>query len=94
MNENLLNFLSRFSDHLDCRSSSKPPMGKSNKKDKRKRTYDEDDELDPMDPSSYSDAPRGGWYVFWGSVLLAVYCLFFRYVVSHFTDLRSSEVIN
>jgi hypothetical protein len=19
--------------------------------------------LDPMDPSSYSDAPRGGWYV-------------------------------
>lgn len=45
------------------RSSFKPPMSKSNKKDKRKRTYDEDDELDPMDPSSYSDAPRGGWVV-------------------------------
>ncbi|XP_009785853.1 uncharacterized protein [Nicotiana sylvestris] len=45
------------------RSSFKPPMGKSNKKDKRKRTHDEDDELDPMDPSSYSDAPRGGWVV-------------------------------
>ena len=34
--------------------------GKSNPK---KRTYSEDEELDPMDPSSYSDAPRGGWYV-------------------------------
>ncbi|XP_059280252.1 uncharacterized protein LOC132034050 [Lycium ferocissimum] len=45
------------------RSTFKPPMSKSNKKDKRKRTYDEDDELDPMDPSSYSDAPRGGWVV-------------------------------
>ncbi|KAJ8541620.1 hypothetical protein K7X08_002436 [Anisodus acutangulus] len=45
------------------RSSFKPPMSKSNKKDKRKRTYDEDDELDPMDPSSYSNAPRGGWVV-------------------------------
>ncbi|KAK4340990.1 hypothetical protein RND71_039491 [Anisodus tanguticus] len=44
-------------------SSFKPPMSKSNKKDKRKRTYEEDDELDPMDPSSYSDAPRGGWVV-------------------------------
>ncbi|KAG5592512.1 hypothetical protein H5410_043026 [Solanum commersonii] len=31
----------------DCRSSFKPPMSKSNKKDKRKRTNDEDDELDP-----------------------------------------------
>ncbi|KAJ1436062.1 hypothetical protein SESBI_04616 [Sesbania bispinosa] len=29
----------------------------------KKRTYAEDDELDPMDPSSYSDAPRGGWVV-------------------------------
>ncbi|KAL6007426.1 hypothetical protein ACLOJK_032923 [Asimina triloba] len=37
----------------------KPPLGKSN----RKRSYSEDDELDPMDPSSYSDAPRGGWVV-------------------------------
>ena len=38
-------------------------MGKGTKKDSRKRTYSEDDELDPMDPSSYSDAPRGGWLV-------------------------------
>jgi hypothetical protein len=30
----------------------------------RKRAYTEDDELDPMDPSSYSDAPRGGWYIY------------------------------
>lgn len=30
----------------------------------RKRDYTEDDELDPMDPSSYSDAPRGGWYIY------------------------------
>lgn len=28
----------------------------------KKRAHAEDDELDPMDPSSYSDAPRGGWY--------------------------------
>lgn len=28
----------------------------------KKRALEEDDELDPMDPSSYSDAPRGGWY--------------------------------
>lgn len=27
----------------------------------KKRAHAEDDELDPMDPSSYSDAPRGGW---------------------------------
>ncbi|KAL5546829.1 hypothetical protein UlMin_006516 [Ulmus minor] len=45
------------------RSNWKPPMGKGTKKDSRKRTYSEDDELDPMDPSSYSDAPRGGWVV-------------------------------
>ncbi|RWR94851.1 WW domain-containing protein [Cinnamomum micranthum f. kanehirae] len=45
------------------RSSSKPPVGRGNKRDHRKRTYSEDDELDPMDPSSYSDAPRGGWVV-------------------------------
>ncbi|KAD1644713.1 hypothetical protein E3N88_42499 [Mikania micrantha] len=31
--------------------------------DSRKRAHTEDDELDPMDPSSYSDAPRGGWVV-------------------------------
>ncbi|XP_068636879.1 uncharacterized protein [Aristolochia californica] len=42
------------------RSSSKP---KGNKRDNKKRSYTEDDELDPMDPSSYSDAPRGGWVV-------------------------------
>lgn len=45
------------------RSSSKPPLGKPNRKDHRKRNRPEDDELDPMDPSSYSDAPRGGWVV-------------------------------
>uniref|UniRef100_A0A453GAJ0 Polyglutamine-binding protein 1 n=1 Tax=Aegilops tauschii subsp. strangulata TaxID=200361 RepID=A0A453GAJ0_AEGTS len=45
------------------RSSSKPPSGKLNKKDNRKRGRAEEDELDPMDPSSYSDAPRGGWVV-------------------------------
>lgn len=41
----------------------KPPMGKGNKRFGKKRAYGEDDELDPMDPSSYSDAPRGGWVV-------------------------------
>ncbi|XP_057972051.1 uncharacterized protein LOC131160408 [Malania oleifera] len=45
------------------RANLKPPMGKFNKRDSRKRAYTEDDELDPMDPSSYSDAPRGGWVV-------------------------------
>ncbi|KAL8216270.1 hypothetical protein R6Q57_023107 [Mikania cordata] len=45
------------------RSTMKPPLGKGNKKDSRKRAHTEDDELDPMDPSSYSDAPRGGWVV-------------------------------
>lgn len=45
------------------RSSAKPPIGKGNKKDSRKRSHADDDELDPMDPSSYSDAPRGGWVV-------------------------------
>ncbi|TYK25544.1 uncharacterized protein E5676_scaffold352G006960 [Cucumis melo var. makuwa] len=45
------------------RSKWKPPMGKGGKRESRKRSYSEDDELDPMDPSSYSDAPRGGWVV-------------------------------
>ncbi|KAH1060631.1 hypothetical protein AAZX31_02G154300 [Glycine max] len=45
------------------RSSSKPPFDKGGRKGGKKRTYAEDDELDPMDPSSYSDAPRGGWVV-------------------------------
>ncbi|KAL5221080.1 hypothetical protein ABZP36_025793 [Zizania latifolia] len=45
------------------RSSGKPPFGKANRKDHHKRNRPEDDELDPMDPSSYSDAPRGGWVV-------------------------------
>ncbi|KAK1407696.1 hypothetical protein QVD17_39318 [Tagetes erecta] len=45
------------------RSTTKPPSGKGNKKESRKRAHAEDDELDPMDPSSYSDAPRGGWVV-------------------------------
>ncbi|PWA62825.1 WW domain-containing protein [Artemisia annua] len=45
------------------RSNVKPPSGKGNKKDTRKRAHADDDELDPMDPSAYSDAPRGGWVV-------------------------------
>ncbi|KAK9987019.1 hypothetical protein SO802_031970 [Lithocarpus litseifolius] len=45
------------------RSNWKPPMGKGSKRSGRKRAYADDDELDPMDPSSYSDAPRGGWVV-------------------------------
>ncbi|KAI4300939.1 hypothetical protein L6164_034265 [Bauhinia variegata] len=45
------------------RSSSKPPFDKGGRRGGKKRTYSEDDELDPMDPSSYSDAPRGGWVV-------------------------------
>ena len=53
-----------LTDLLGCRSNMKPPMGRGHKRDTRKRSYSEDDELDPMDPSSYSDAPRGGWYVF------------------------------
>ncbi|XP_038981632.1 uncharacterized protein LOC103697642 isoform X1 [Phoenix dactylifera] len=43
--------------------SPKPPFGKGNRRNHRKRACSEDDELDPMDPSSYSDAPRGGWVV-------------------------------
>ncbi|KAB5551647.1 hypothetical protein DKX38_008958 [Salix brachista] len=43
------------------RSNWKPPVGKGNRS--RKRAHNDDDELDPMDPSSYSDAPRGGWVV-------------------------------
>ncbi|XP_022983732.1 uncharacterized protein LOC111482260 [Cucurbita maxima] len=45
------------------RSKGKPPIGKGGKRESRKRSHSEDDELDPMDPSSYSDAPRGGWVV-------------------------------
>nr|AFK49035.1 unknown [Lotus japonicus] len=45
------------------RSSWKPPSDKGSKKLGKKRAHAEDDELDPMDPSSYSDAPRGGWVV-------------------------------
>lgn len=45
------------------RASWKPPIDKGNKKMGKKRAHEEDDELDPMDPSSYSDAPRGGWVV-------------------------------
>ncbi|KAJ9185078.1 hypothetical protein P3X46_004750 [Hevea brasiliensis] len=45
------------------RSNLKPPVAKGNRRESRKRAYIEDDELDPMDPSSYSDAPRGGWVV-------------------------------
>ncbi|XP_062163403.1 uncharacterized protein LOC133870329 isoform X1 [Alnus glutinosa] len=45
------------------RSNWRPPMRKGSREGSRKRAYYEDDELDPMDPSSYSDAPRGGWVV-------------------------------
>lgn len=46
-----------------CRSTLKPPPGRGgNRRDNKKRIHAEDEELDPMDPSSYSDAPRGGWY--------------------------------
>ncbi|XP_052731292.1 uncharacterized protein LOC108326172 isoform X2 [Vigna angularis] len=45
------------------RTSSKPPFHKGSRKGGKKRAHAEDDELDPMDPSSYSDAPRGGWVV-------------------------------
>ncbi|QHO56268.1 hypothetical protein HN51_011046 [Arachis hypogaea] len=56
---------SETSDHKASkqRSSWKPPFDKGGKKGGKKRAYAEDDELDPMDPSSYSDAPRGGWVV-------------------------------
>ncbi|KAH9306558.1 hypothetical protein KI387_010962, partial [Taxus chinensis] len=43
--------------------ASKPPPGKGYKRDHRKRMPSDTDDLDPMDPSSYSDAPRGGWVV-------------------------------
>ncbi|KAI3689069.1 hypothetical protein L2E82_47017 [Cichorium intybus] len=46
-----------------AKSRSKPPSGKGNKKEGKKRGFAEDDEVDPMDPSAYSDAPRGGWVV-------------------------------
>lgn len=65
----------KCSHFVPSRSSSKPLIGKGNKRDHRKRTYSEDDELDPMDPSSYSDAPRGGWYVV--QVLFSDACLLF-----------------
>ncbi|KAJ6912475.1 hypothetical protein NC651_015015 [Populus alba x Populus x berolinensis] len=45
------------------RPNWKPPVGKGNRRESKKRAYNDDDELDPMDPSSYSDAPRGGWVV-------------------------------
>ncbi|KAG0587359.1 hypothetical protein KC19_2G158900 [Ceratodon purpureus] len=41
----------------------KPPIVKVNKRDPRKRGPADSDVLDPMDPSAYSDAPRGGWGV-------------------------------
>ncbi|KAG6548471.1 hypothetical protein Mapa_009959 [Marchantia paleacea] len=41
----------------------RPPTGKPNRKDQKRRIPTESDELDPMDPSAYSDAPRGGWGV-------------------------------
>ncbi|XP_028766794.1 uncharacterized protein LOC114724587 [Neltuma alba] len=56
---------SKNSDDRDGRqrSSWKPPFDKGSRRGGKKRAYAEDDELDPMDPSSYSDAPRGGWVV-------------------------------
>ncbi|OMO97738.1 hypothetical protein CCACVL1_04476 [Corchorus capsularis] len=45
------------------RCNGKSLTGKGNRKEKRKHVHNDDDELDPMDPSSYSDAPRGGWIV-------------------------------
>lgn len=45
------------------RSNGKSLPVKGHRKDKRKHADNDDDELDPMDPSSYSDAPRGGWIV-------------------------------
>nr|XP_024386670.1 uncharacterized protein LOC112287660 isoform X2 [Physcomitrium patens] len=41
----------------------KSPITKVNRRDPRKRGPVDSDVLDPMDPSSYSDAPRGGWGV-------------------------------
>ncbi|CAN6445199.1 unnamed protein product [Victoria cruziana] len=43
--------------------SSRLPPRKGNKRDYKKRAHADEDELDPMDPSAYSDAPRGGWVV-------------------------------
>ncbi|GAU34358.1 hypothetical protein TSUD_20650 [Trifolium subterraneum] len=43
--------------------NSDKTASKPSKKLGKKRAPEEDDELDPMDPSSYSDAPRGGWVV-------------------------------
>lgn len=56
---------SKSSDGKDGRprSSWKPPFDKGSRRGGKKRAHAEDDELDPMDPSSYSDAPRGGWVV-------------------------------
>ncbi|XP_011621136.1 uncharacterized protein LOC18428068 [Amborella trichopoda] len=45
------------------RPSGKPPMGRGHRRENKKHRHSDDDELDPMDPSSYSDAPRGGWVV-------------------------------
>lgn len=45
------------------RSALKPPFGKGSRRDIKKQGPSDTDELDPMDPSSYSDAPRGGWGV-------------------------------
>jgi len=42
---------------------SKPPLVQVNKRDPRRKGSVGSDYLDPMDPSSYSDAPRGGWEI-------------------------------
>ncbi|KAK8468178.1 hypothetical protein PHAVU_007G243700 [Phaseolus vulgaris] len=52
-----------ISDNKSSKQGLKPPFHKGSRKGGKKRAHAEDDELDPMDPSSYSDAPRGGWVV-------------------------------
>ena len=58
---------SRSNRDQDLRTSSKSKYdskGSSYKGSKRKKDDDEDNaEFDPMDPSSYSDAPKGNYYV-------------------------------
>ncbi|XP_073020926.1 uncharacterized protein [Primulina eburnea] len=61
---NLRDQLFKFPKCMGCGGSDlKAPLSRGYKKDGKKRAYTEDDELDPMDLSSYSDAPRGGWVV-------------------------------
>ncbi|KMZ62994.1 hypothetical protein ZOSMA_42G00350 [Zostera marina] len=63
LNQQISNTSIAENSSLSNRSSAKPPLGRGNKGAGRKRVRAERDDLDPMDPSSYSDAPRGGWVV-------------------------------